>query len=83
MGLVGLGGGLLVGGLLTRKGVLTALGLTSWAAFGLSTLPFVRKTWPKDRTVALAAPFLLFVRAWALGLGFAVGMLRWARRLPG
>jgi hypothetical protein len=43
----------------------------------LTTLPFIRKAWRKDRTVALLAPLLLFVRAWALGVGFMLGNLRW------
>lgn len=43
--------------------------------FLLTTLPFCRKAWPKDRSVALVAPFLLLVRAFALGFGFAWGRL--------
>ena len=45
-------------------------------AFLLTTLPFVRKAWPKDRAVALAAPALLAVRALALGAGYGWGVLR-------
>lgn len=45
-------------------------------AFFLTTLPFVRKAWPKDRAVALAAPGLLAVRGLALGLGYISGTLR-------
>jgi glycosyltransferase involved in cell wall biosynthesis len=41
--------------------------------FVTTTLPFCRKAWAKDHAVALAAPFLLFTRALALGLGFAWG----------
>lgn len=41
--------------------------------FLLTTLPFCHKAWAKDRAVALAAPFLLLVRALALGIGFAWG----------
>ncbi len=48
--------------------------------FLLTTLPFVLKTWTKDPRVALVSPGLLFVRAVALGLGFAVGLLA---HLPG
>ena len=43
--------------------------------FLLSTTPFMVKAWPKDRIVALASPGLLFLRALALGTGFASGLL--------
>jgi glycosyltransferase involved in cell wall biosynthesis len=43
--------------------------------FTLTTLPFVWRALRKDPTVALLAPALLFLRAWGLGLGFAVGLL--------
>lgn len=48
--------------------------------FILTTLPFCRKAWPKDRAVALASPFLLFVRALALGCGFIFGASRGGNR---
>lgn len=48
--------------------------------FLLTTLPFCHKAWPKDRAVALAAPFLLLVRALALGFGFAWGTYSGRRR---
>ena len=44
--------------------------------FLLSTLPFAIKAWRKDRLVAILSPALLFVRALALGMGFAVGLVR-------
>jgi len=43
--------------------------------FVLTTLPFVWRALRKDATVALLAPALLFLRAWALGTGFAIGLL--------
>jgi lipopolysaccharide/colanic/teichoic acid biosynthesis glycosyltransferase/glycosyltransferase involved in cell wall biosynthesis len=61
------------------------LPLTRWAAlplaallllFLLTTLPFVGKAWRKDRAVALVSPFLLAVRAMALGVGYGWGTLR-------
>lgn len=55
---------------------LTAVSLLAAFAFFLTTLPFVRKAWPKDRLVALAAPPLLLARAAALGAGTAWGLLR-------
>lgn len=44
--------------------------------FFLSTIPFLKKAWPKDRIVCLASPFLLFGRALALGVGYAWGIAR-------
>jgi lipopolysaccharide/colanic/teichoic acid biosynthesis glycosyltransferase/glycosyltransferase involved in cell wall biosynthesis len=46
------------------------------ALFLLTTIPFVRKAWAKDRTVAMSAPFLLAERALALGFGYGWGVLR-------
>lgn len=45
-------------------------------AFFLTTIPFSRKAWPKDKVIALLAPSLLAIRALALGLGYAWGLLR-------
>ena len=62
-----------------------AMVLFSWArlvllatslAFLATTLPFAGKAWPKDRTVAVASPFLLLVRALALGAGYLWGTLK-------
>jgi glycosyltransferase involved in cell wall biosynthesis len=44
--------------------------------FFTTTLPFVRKAWPKDRLVALLSPMLLAGRALALGVGYAWGLVR-------
>jgi glycosyltransferase involved in cell wall biosynthesis len=44
--------------------------------FGLTTLPFVRTTWPKDTAVAILAPFFLALRALALGFGY-LGRFVW------
>jgi cellulose synthase/poly-beta-1,6-N-acetylglucosamine synthase-like glycosyltransferase len=79
MGLAGAGGVVLVLGAFMRRSRLARWGLGFWAVFGLTTLPFVRKAWRKDRTIALLAPLLLFVRAWALGVGFLMGNLRWLK----
>lgn len=43
--------------------------------FFLTTLPFVAKSWGKDRAVALAAPLLLAARALALGAGYGWGLV--------
>jgi glycosyltransferase involved in cell wall biosynthesis len=77
MALAGAGGALLALGALLRRARLARWGLNCWGAFGLTTLPFVRKAWPKDQRVALLAPLLLFLRAWSLGVGFLLGNLRW------
>lgn len=45
-------------------------------AFLASTVPFVRKAWPKDHIVTLASPFLLLIRALALGMGYAWGTVK-------
>lgn len=44
--------------------------------FFLTTIPFLRKSWPKDQMVTLVAPLLLAIRAVALGLGYTWGTLR-------
>jgi len=50
--------------------------LVAGCGFGLAVLPFVWMAWHKDVSVALLAPALLFLRAWALGMGFAIGLLQ-------
>lgn len=61
-----------------------ALSVSPAATVGLlfltTTLPFIRKAWPKDRAVAMASPVLLLGRALALSVGYALGVLRPARR---
>lgn len=71
MGLAGLALGTAVLTLLLP--FLRWLPITLLLLFAMTTLPFGRKAWRKDHTVALAAPFLLFIRALALGFGFAWG----------
>jgi exopolysaccharide biosynthesis polyprenyl glycosylphosphotransferase len=60
--------------LLTPWGVVTLMMMI--AAFFASTVPFLAKAWPKDRTVTLVAPFLLATRAMALGFGYAWGLMK-------
>lgn len=45
------------------------------ASFFISSIPFLIKAWSKDRTVTLAAPFLLGVRAASLGFGYSWGLV--------
>ncbi len=52
-------------------------------AFLLTTLPFVAKLARRSWSLALAGPFLLMVRALALGSGFLVGTIHFAGTLPG
>jgi glycosyltransferase involved in cell wall biosynthesis len=71
--LVGLGGLCLLGGpfwprLWWGPGISALL-------FLLTTLPFACKAWGKEPVVAVISPGLLFVRALALGMGFASGLL--------
>lgn len=62
--------------LLLLNGRAILLPIFFFILFWLTTLPFIRKTWPKDSAVALIAPLLLVVRAVALGLGYTWGTLR-------
>jgi hypothetical protein len=64
--------------------------ITPWSAiflgtalllFFLSAVPFIRKAWAKDKMVALASPFLLLIRAGALGFGYAWGLVKPAQIL--
>jgi glycosyltransferase involved in cell wall biosynthesis len=77
MALAGASGLFVMLGTLLRRVRLIGWALTCWVVFGLTTLPFVRKAWLKDRTVAGLSPVLLFARAGALGMGFVLGNLRW------
>jgi len=45
------------------------------SAFCLTTLPFVRWAWPRDRAVALAWPVIAFLRVLLQGVALAVGLL--------
>ncbi len=62
-----------------------ALVITRWAmiplvvlaiTFLLTTVPFIWKSWKKDRAVGLIAPFMMIARATALGLGYGWGVIR-------
>jgi cellulose synthase/poly-beta-1,6-N-acetylglucosamine synthase-like glycosyltransferase len=74
MGLAGLGGILVVAGVFDRDFVVA--GLAAWGLLLFSGIPFLVKAWRRDRAVVLVAPVMLFLRAWALGLGFLAGMVR-------
>ena len=50
------------------------LSLLGFGVFGITSVPFVRKAWPKDKIVAILSPFFLFARACAQGLGVAGGL---------
>jgi GT2 family glycosyltransferase len=51
--------------------VLSGMG---FLGFGLTSIPFVRKAWPKDRVVAILSPLLLFARACAQFTGVVGGL---------
>ncbi len=64
---------------------LALIALTPWAAllpatillaFLVTSIPLTRKAWQKDRPIALIAPILQFIRATALGSGYAWGLVR-------
>lgn len=57
----------------------TAAALLLLMAFLATTIPFVRKAWPKDHTVAFASPALLALRALALSIGYIWGKLNPSR----
>jgi glycosyltransferase involved in cell wall biosynthesis len=57
-----------------RPGLLVVSGV-SVALFLMSGIPFIVKALRRDPAVAFAAPGLLLLRALALGVGFAVGIL--------
>jgi hypothetical protein len=76
IGLAGLGGILLAAGIPDRR--LALAGLAAWGLLLLTGIPFLAKVWRRDRPVLLVAPLMLFLRAWALGLGFLVGAVRWS-----
>ena len=51
--------------------------------FGLTEIPFLAKVWRRDRGVTLPAVGLLWVRAFALGIGFALGLIHFRGRFAG
>jgi lipopolysaccharide/colanic/teichoic acid biosynthesis glycosyltransferase/GT2 family glycosyltransferase len=55
-----------------------ALSIT--VAFAITAAPFLCRVICRDPVVAVAAPFLLVVRALALGTGLVTGFLRFSRR---
>lgn len=73
VGLAGLLVATLLGAILWRELLWVSLAIVG--IFVASTLPFDVKAARKDITVATVAPGLLFLRAIALGVGFAVGLL--------
>ncbi len=60
-----------------------AVGLLAALVFGLTELPFLAKVWRRDRGVTLPAVGLLWVRAFALGIGFALGVVHFRGRFAG
>jgi glycosyltransferase involved in cell wall biosynthesis len=45
------------------------------ALFGISILPFMIKTWGRDKLIAILAPMFLALRALALDVGFMIGLI--------
>lgn len=52
--------------------------------FLATALPFMVKSWPKDRVISLLSPPLLFLRAWALVVGLMAGLFGrlWGKGAP-
>ncbi|MEA3337831.1 MAG: sugar transferase [Chloroflexota bacterium] len=57
-------------------------GVLALVAFFLSGVPFMVKTWRKDPVIGLISPGMIFLRAIALGSGYAIGSLRFVRVAP-
>ena len=62
------------GALLSSIGWLIPLGL--WLALGLTMLPLLSKIAQRDPAVLSIAPLLIILRAFSLGAGLAIGLLR-------
>ena len=60
-----------------------AIGLLATLIFLLTEIPFLVKVWRRDRSMTLPAVGLLWVRAFALGAGFALGLARFRGRFAG
>jgi len=60
-----------------------ALGIITACIFGLTEMPFLVKVWRRDRGVIAPAVCLLWVRAFALGAGFALGLVHFRGRYAG
>ena len=60
-----------------------AVCLLAALVFGLTEIPFLVKVWRRDRGVTLPAVGLLWVRAFALGAGFALGLIHFRGRFAG
>jgi GT2 family glycosyltransferase len=79
MGLAALGGALLLSSRMTMPKASRGARVSGWLSWGmllLSGLRFYSKILRRDALVLTVAPSLLFLRAWALGLGFLLGNLR-------
>jgi glycosyltransferase involved in cell wall biosynthesis len=79
--LVALGGVCLLGGMLWSP--LWWGSALAAVLFVAASLPFVLKTWKKDRLVSLLSPALLVIRALALGTGFGLGLVAGVRHKRG
>lgn len=78
IGLVGLLGPFLLLALFWAPVRWIALAVT--ALFVLTAVPFLLRVARRDAAVAVVAPFLLVLRALALGMGLAAGFLRFSRQ---
>jgi cellulose synthase/poly-beta-1,6-N-acetylglucosamine synthase-like glycosyltransferase len=74
MGLAAVGAVLILGSVFING--LWVAGLLTWTMLLASGVPFMIKLLQRDPPVVWVAPLMLFIRAWALGLGFVWGMIR-------
>jgi glycosyltransferase involved in cell wall biosynthesis len=64
-----------------RRGAWASAG-AAMGAFGVTTWPFVRWAWHRDRAVAVAWPGVVWVRALVQGAGLALGLVVHGLRRP-
>lgn len=76
LGLAALGGALLLGGGLFKRPTMAWSGLLAWLGLLLTEAGFLARLRQRDPAVLLTAPALVFVRAWALGLGLFLGLVK-------
>jgi lipopolysaccharide/colanic/teichoic acid biosynthesis glycosyltransferase/GT2 family glycosyltransferase len=60
---------------------LWGMALAAAVGFLATEAPFLLKAWRRDRSVVLPAVGLLWIRAFSLGVGFALGMLHFRGRV--
>jgi cellulose synthase/poly-beta-1,6-N-acetylglucosamine synthase-like glycosyltransferase len=70
----------LVATVLALMGLPSVVPMTLWVAFIVSALPLLRKIALRDPGVMIVAPIMIGLRAFSLGLGLTVGLIKFARQ---